>query len=147
MNKYFLFAAISCAPVFASAKDYSDSITLSNGRKVAKIQYGVASYYHDKFEGRKTYTDEIFTQQKMTAACNTMPMRCWVRVTNLRNKRKVIVRINDHMHPANPRLIDLSKLAASKLGYTGRGLTRVKIEYLGKKKPPELASSEAPTTK
>src|SRR6266700_2701260 len=102
MNKYFLYAAISCGlPVYASASNFSDSITLSNGRKVAKVQYGIASYYHDKFEGRKTYTDEIFTQQKMTAACNSMPMHCWVSVTNLRNKRKVVVRINDHMHHAN----------------------------------------------
>ena len=137
MNKYILYAAISCGlPSLASAQQ-GDSIYLNKHRKVAKIQYGVASYYHDKFEGRKTYTDEIFTQQKMTAACNSLPMHCWARVTNLRNKRSVIVRINDHMHPANPRLIDLTKMAASRLGYTSRGLTRVKIQYLGKRKPPE----------
>jgi rare lipoprotein A len=105
--------------------------------KNARVQYGVASYYANKFEGRKTYTDEIFTQQKLTAASNTLPMHTWVRVTNLRNHRTVIVRINDKMHPHNKRLIDMSRAAADKLGYCGRGLTRVKVEVLGKKKPPE----------
>src|SRR6266700_452812 len=136
MNKYFLLAAFSIGvPAVAAATHLADSIPLNKNRKVAKVQYGIASYYHDKFEGRKTYTDEIFSQEKMTAASNTLPMHCLVRVTNLRNKRSVIVRINDRMHPGNPRLIDMTKLAASRLGYISRGLTRVKVEYLGKKKP------------
>jgi rare lipoprotein A len=58
-------------------------------------------------------------------------------VTNLRNNLSVIVRINDKMHPRNKRLIDLSRAAATRLGYAGRGLTRVRIDVLGKKKPPE----------
>jgi rare lipoprotein A len=105
------------------------------------VHYGVASYYADKFEGRKTYTDEIFTQKKLTAASNTLPMHTWVRVTNLRNHRTVVVRINDKMHPHNKRLIDLSHAAAEQLGYTGRGLTRVRIDVLGKKKPPEAVAN------
>lgn len=105
--------------------------------KPAKVQYGVASFYANKFEGRKTYTDEIFSQQKLTGASNTLPMHTWVRVTNLRNHRSVVVRINDKMHPRNRRLIDLSHAAAAKLGYTGRGLTHVRIDVLGKKKPVE----------
>jgi rare lipoprotein A len=102
-----------------------------------KVQFGVASYYSNKFEGRKTYTDEIFTQEKLTGASNTLPMRTWIRVTNLQNQRTVIVRINDKMHPKNKRLIDLSHAAAKKLGYTGRGLTKVRIDVLGKKRPAE----------
>ena len=109
---------------------------------VIKVQYGVASFYSNKFEGRKTYTDEIFTQKKLTGASNTLPMHTWVRVTNLRNHRTVIVRINDKMHPRNKRLIDLSHLAAEKLGYAGRGLTHVRIDVLGKKRPPEAESEE-----
>jgi rare lipoprotein A len=103
--------------------------------KDAKVQYGVASFYSNKFEGRKTYTDEIFSQKKLTAASNTLPMHTWVRVTNLRNHRTVVVRINDKMHPRNRRLIDLSHAAAARLGYTGSGLTHVRIDVLGKKKP------------
>jgi rare lipoprotein A len=108
-----------------------------------KVQYGVASYYSDKFEGRKTYTDEIFSQEKLTAASNTLPMRTWVRVTNLRNHLSVIVRINDKMHPGNRRIIDLSRAAAVKLGYAGSGLTRVRIDVLGKKIPPEAREKTA----
>jgi rare lipoprotein A len=104
---------------------------------VPATQFGVASFYADKFEGRPTCTDEIFTQKKLTAACNTLPLNCWIKVTNLGNNRSVLVRVNDRMHPANPRLIDMSKSAAIALGYTGKGLTKVKIEYLGKKKPEE----------
>lgn len=99
-----------------------------------KVQYGIASYYADKFEGRRTYTDEIFRQDSLTAASNTLPMHTWVRVTNLRNKRTVVVQINDKMHPRNRRLIDLSRAAAEELGFAGRGLTRVRIDVLGRRK-------------
>lgn len=98
-----------------------------------KVQFGIASYYSDKFEGRKTYTDEIFSQEKLTGASNTLPMHTWVRVTNLRNHRTVIVQINDKMHPRNRRLIDLTRAAAEQLGYAGRGLTHVRVDVLGKK--------------
>lgn len=104
-------------------------------KKPIKVQYGTASYYANKFEGRKTYTDEIFSQKKLSAASNTVPMHTWVRVTNLRNHRSVVLRINDRMHPRNRRLIDLSRAAADQLGYTARGLTRVRIDVLGRKKP------------
>jgi rare lipoprotein A len=107
-----------------------------------KVQYGTASYYANKFEGRKTYTDEIFSQEKLTGASNTLPMHTWVRVTNLRNHRSVIVQINDKMHPRNRRLIDLSRAAAARLGYAGRGLTRVRVDVLGKKKPAEVAGDD-----
>ena len=126
-------------------KPISDTTQQKHSHKSAaavKVQYGVASYYANKFEGRKTYTDEIFTQKKLTGASNTLPMHTWVRVTNLRNHRTVIVRINDKMHPRNKRLIDLSHLAAEKLGYAGRGLTHVRIDVLGKKRPPEAESEE-----
>jgi rare lipoprotein A len=56
----------------------------------------------------------------------------------MRNKRSVILRINDRMHPKNPRLIDLSRSAASRLRYTGRGIVRVKVEVLGKHLPPGI---------
>jgi rare lipoprotein A len=108
-----------------------------------KVQYGIASFYSNKFEGRKTYTDEIFTQDSLTGASNTLPMHVWVRVTNLHNNKSVIVRINDKMHPRNKRLIDLSLAAATRLGYTGRGLTRVRIDVLGKERPPDAGEEMA----
>ena len=104
-----------------------------------KIHYGTASFYANKFEGRKTSTGEIFSQKKMTGASNTLPLNHWVRVTNTRNNLSVILRINDRMHKNNKRLIDLSKSAAKKLKYTGYGLAHVKVELLGKKRPGDIA--------
>jgi len=106
-------------------------------KEIPPLQYGVASFYHNKFEGRKTSNGEIFSQKKLTAASNTLPLNSWVKVTNLSNKRSVMVKITDRMHHNNKRLIDLSRAAASKLAYLGKGLTRVKVEYLGSKKPVE----------
>jgi rare lipoprotein A len=108
-----------------------------------KVQYGIASFYADKFEGRKTYTDEIFTQDSLTGASNTLAMHTWVKVTNLHNHQFVYVRINDKMHPRNKRLIDLSRAAARQLGFTGKGLARVRVDVLGKKKPPEAKGEMA----
>ena len=71
----------------------------------------------------------------MTAACNVLPMGTWIKVTNLRNGKSVIVKTNDRMHPRMKRVVDLSRMAAQKLGYVGYGLSHVKVEVLGKKKP------------
>ncbi len=143
MTRRLLYALLlTGAPVIAMAQNHKDSVALTRKKNVARIQYGIASYYHNKFEGRKTANGEIFTQKGMTAASNTHPLNCWVRVTSSRNKKSVIVRITDRMHPKNPRLIDLSRSAAAKLGYIGRGLTRVKVEYLGRQKPASISVAE-----
>jgi rare lipoprotein A (peptidoglycan hydrolase) len=55
-------------------------------KATTKILYGTASFYSNKFQGRKTANGEIFDQKKMTAACNVLPLGTWIRVTNLRNK-------------------------------------------------------------
>ena len=117
-----------------------DTASLSVSNLIPPIQYGIASFYDNKFEGRQTSNGDIFTQKNLTAASNTLPLNCWVKVSNLSNKRSVIVRITDRMHPKNKRLIDLSRSAASKLGYVGKGLTRVKVEFMGRKKPSPVES-------
>ena len=100
-----------------------------------KIHYGTASFYANKFEGRETANGEIFSQHKLTAASNILPLNNWVRVTNMRNNISVVLQITDRMHKNNKRLIDLSKAAAKKLKYTGYGLAHVKVEVLGRKLP------------
>ena len=112
-------------------------------KKDIKTQVGTASFYANKFNGRRTANGEIFSQKKLTAASNTLPLNIWVRVTNLRNKKTVIVKITDRMHKNNKRLIDLSKAAARQLGYTGRGLTRVQVDVIGRKKPSEISITVA----
>lgn len=102
-----------------------------------KIIYGTASFYANSFNGKKTANGETFSQKKMTAACNVLPLGTWIRVTNLRNGRTVLVRTNDRLHARMKRVVDLSRSAAEKLNYVKSGLTQVKVEVLGKKKPEE----------
>lgn len=104
---------------------------------VKKVFYGQASFYSNKFNGRKTANGEIFSQKKFTCACNVLPMGTWIKVTNLRNGKSAIVKINDRLHPKMKRIVDLTSAAAKKMGFTAAGLTRVKVEVYGKKKPDE----------
>ena len=94
------------------------------------VKYGIASFYADKFQGSKTYSGEIYESEKFTAACNTFQMHTWVKVTNLKNNKWVIVKINDRMNKKNNRLIDLSRSAAKKLAFISSGLAKVKIELV-----------------
>lgn len=100
-----------------------------------RVLYGTASYYSNSFHGKKTANGEVFSQQKLTAACNVLPLGTWVKVTNLRNGKSVTVKINDRLHSKMTRVVDLSRAAADKLNYIKAGLTRVKVEVLGKNKP------------
>lgn len=105
--------------------------------KKPKVLFGTASYYADKFNGRQTANGECYDGNKATAACNVLPLGTWIRVTNLKNKRRVIVRINDRLHPKMKRIVDLSRSSARHLGYISHGLTEVKVEVLGVKRPKE----------
>ena len=99
-----------------------------------RILYGTASFYSNSFNGKKTANGEIYSHKKMTAACNVLPLGTWIKVTNLRNGKSVIVKVNDRLHSRMKRVVDLSKDAADKLKYIKSGLTRVKVEVLGKQK-------------
>ena len=105
---------------------------LAENEGTARILYGVASYYGKGFHGKQTANGEIFDQNAMTAACNVLPLGTWIKVTNINNDRQVIVKINDRLHPKNKRLVDLSKAAATQLGFLGDGLTKVRLEVLGR---------------
>lgn len=117
--------------VYIHAQSPADSIRRINRKTPAiLVDTGVASYYHSKFQGRITASGEPYDQDKMTAAHNRLPLGTMIKVTNLRNKRSVVVRVNDRLHHRNKRLVDLSRAAATKLGYIGRGIARVKVEVL-----------------
>lgn len=120
----------------AYPEDSKATATETSTRKPAKakVLYGTASYYADKFNGRKTANGQTYSHNKLTAACNVLPLGTWIRVTNLRNNKSVIVQVNDRLHPKNKRIVDMSKLGAQKLGYVKRGLTQVKVEVLGRAK-------------
>ena len=93
---------------------------------------GKASWYGDDFHGRKTANGEIFDMHALTAAHKTLPLPSLVKVTNLANKKSIIVRVNDRGPYHGGRIIDLSRAAATKLGYMGKGITNVRVEYFGK---------------
>jgi rare lipoprotein A len=91
---------------------------------------GIASWYGGKFHGRCTASGEIFNMNHYTAAHRTLPFNTRVRVTNLRNGRYTIVRINDRGPFVRGREIDLSYMAARDIGMLEKGLERVKLEIL-----------------
>ena len=92
------------------------------------VQRGIASWYGTKFHGRKTSSGEIYNMYKMTAAHTKLPLPTYVQVTNLKNGRKIIVKVNDRGPFHSNRIIDLSYVAAKKLGIiaTGTGLVEVR---------------------
>ncbi|WP_298296282.1 septal ring lytic transglycosylase RlpA family protein [Hydrotalea sp.] len=92
-------------------------------------EMGYASYYADKFEGRKTASGEAFHQSAFTAAHKHLPFGTQVSVINLSNQKSVIVRINDRGPFVRGRIIDLSKSAAKSLDMLRSGVAKVKIEY------------------
>lgn len=90
---------------------------------------GMASFYADKYVGRKTSNGEKFKQNKLTAAHKTLPFGTKVKVTNLNNGQSVKVRINDRGPFIQGRIIDLSKKAAKKIDMVNAGVTKVTIRY------------------
>lgn len=94
---------------------------------ITKVKNGIASYYHDKFEGRLTATGDVFDNDKFTAASNKLKLGSYVKVTNLSNGEVVYVKINDRMAADNKRLIDLASIAAKKLDFKNKGVAKVKV--------------------
>ncbi len=100
----------------------------------AQTETGTASYYNDKFEGKQTASGEIYKASKMTAAHKTLAFGTQVKVTNLSNDRSVVVTVNDRGPFVEGRIIDLSRAAATKLGYIEQGVAEVKVEPVKKSK-------------
>jgi rare lipoprotein A len=91
---------------------------------------GTASWYGTMFHAHRTSSGERYNMLSMTAAHKSLPLPTYVEVTNLKNKRKIIVKVNDRGPFKSNRLIDLSYVAAKKLGMLGRGTTTVKIKAI-----------------
>lgn len=102
-----------------SANAQQDSVTV-----------GTASYYHHKFEGRKTSSGQVFRQDSLTAAHKTLPFGTRVEVKNLSNDSTVVVLINDRLPQSSKRSIDLTYRAASQLNFIRKGLTKVEMRIL-----------------
>ena len=99
-------------------------------RKAGAGQRGYASWYGGKFHGRQTASGEIYNKQQMTAAHRKLPFGTRVRVTNRKNGRSVVVRINDRGPYAAGRIIDVSEAAARKLGMIEDGVVPVTVKVI-----------------
>ncbi|MCK4755525.1 septal ring lytic transglycosylase RlpA family protein [candidate division WOR-3 bacterium] len=92
------------------------------------VQSGKASYYGDKFHGKKTASGEVFNKWDYTCAHKKLPFGTKLKVTNLKNKKSVIVKVNDRGPFVKGRIIDLSYAAAKKIDMIKDGVIKVKIE-------------------
>ena len=96
----------------------------------AQTHVGTASVHHKKYAGRKTYSGEVYSPKKISAAHPWLPMGSKVEVTNLQTKESIIVTINDRMSKHTGYLIDLSAAAARKISADLLGLTRVSLKIV-----------------
>lgn len=100
----------------------------SKPKKSQPYQLGTASWYGDYFQGKQTASGEPYDMRDFTAAHPTLPLGTFVRVTNLKNGKAVVVRINDRGPVVDGRIIDVSYNAARALGFKERGLQKVRLD-------------------
>lgn len=112
-----------------SACDLLNGVSTKNATD-ASLFNGQASYYGGKLHGKKTASGEVFDKNKLTAAHKTLPFQTIVEVKNLKNGKKVKVRINDRMPQSNKRVIDLSEGAAKAINMLQDGVVNVEIKVL-----------------
>jgi len=126
-----IFVTVSFAAC-SSTQDVANWHDIRNYPQIEVLEEvdGVASYYHNKFHGRRTANGERYNKREMTAAHRDYPFGTYVRVTSLESGNSIIVRINDRGPRIRSRTIDLSLAAATELDMIRRGLERVRIEVL-----------------
>ena len=109
----------------------------------AHLQEGMASWYGRQFAGRRTASGEIFDPGQLTAASPTLPFGALVRVTNVKNGRHVLLRINDRGPYARGRILDCSESAARRLGFRQHGTALVKVEWPPRETDPQTIERQA----
>ena len=110
-------------------EDVLERLTAVASNSVSKFkQTGLASWYGRQFHGRKTASGETFDTNGLTAAHRSLPLNCYVKVTNKTNGKSVVVKVNDRGPFHGNRVMDLSYGAAKQLGITNKGVGNVSIE-------------------
>src|SRR5262245_26220285 len=89
---------------------------------------GVANFYNDKFQGKKTASGEAYDKDKLTASHKKLAYGTKVKVTNVENGKSVVVTVNDRMSAKSPAVIDVTRRAAEELGFAKSGKAKVKLE-------------------
>jgi rare lipoprotein A len=109
------------------------------------FQFGRASWYGHALQGLPTATGEAYDMNAMTCAHRTLPLGSLIRVTNLRNHRSLVLRVNDRGPMIETRVVDLSYAAAKRLGFSQRGTARVRLDLIdAKPSPTEVAMLTKP---
>src|SRR5580700_3377829 len=119
-------AKVTKQPVIGSTTGLHDTTRKNN--KPRAYQVGTASWYGEQFQGKQTASGELFDMRDFTAAHPKLPLGTYVKVTNLRNGKAVVVRINDRGPVVDGRIIDLSYNAARALGFKELGLQNVRLD-------------------
>ena len=114
----------------SEASKTSNNTSKSNNIKHRKVMNGVSSFYAEDFHGKLTANGEVYDMYGLTAAHKTLPLNTVCRVTNLTNKKSLILRINDRGPYVKGRILDCSYGAAKKLDFIKQGTTNVKIEVM-----------------
>jgi peptidoglycan lytic transglycosylase len=119
-------------------------VVVQPGRKhrIKPYQVGLASWYGKYFDGKPTASGEPYDMHDLTAAHPTLPLGTFVKVTNLRNGRSIVVRVNDRGPVVDGRIIDLSYNAAKAIEMRGRGVQRVRLDLV----PTQIVAMSAQTT-
>jgi len=131
----------------AQAASPADHVQLKHTNHRHWYEFGIASWYGKFFQGRTTASGEPYNEDDLTCAQRSLPLGSLLRVTNLKNHRSVIVRVNDRGPVPQNRVIDLSRAAARVLGFQQKGLTPVKIELISApvpESPAEVAELHQP---
>ena len=139
---------IALASSFAQAQTAASPAQAAPARAAAapadaSAAQGKVAHYGRKFAGRKTASGERFDPNAMTMAHKTLPFGTLVRVTNLKNKKSVVVRVNDRGPTQADRIGDLSAAAARRIGMTRSGVAEVAFETVGKKNSPRRRGAKA----
>ncbi len=128
-----VFAVMLISGSVLASKD--ENKPASEPAKKGSVVNGVASWYGQNFHGQKTANGEVYNKHKFTCASNKYPLGTWLKVTNTRNGRSVILKVNDRMHPRMTRIVDVSRAAAEELKMVNAGVVKVIVENLGKSLP------------
>jgi rare lipoprotein A len=124
--------AVGLAACTGSSPRFSPSAAphMQVGGSYTALEEGMASYYAEEFNGRKTSNGEVFDMNELTAAHRSLPFQTKVKVTNLDNGQSVVVRINDRGPFVEGRIIDLSLAGAKAISMIGTGTARVRLEVV-----------------
>jgi rare lipoprotein A len=129
MNKFLLCLLLFCATNFVC---------------IAQTMSGTASFYAQKFNGRRMANGGTFSNSGSTCACNRLPLGTRVLVTNIKNGKTVELTVTDRLAANNKRVVDVTAAAAKTLGFYSAGLTKVSVEVLGRKKKEEPIIEDLP---